>query len=54
MEQIIRNYKLDDPSQSIPRLLKLKDLIFTIEDSFWKEIKIKEVEDIIYSAQDYF
>ena len=54
IEEITRNYKLDDPSQSIPRLLKLKDLIIRVEDSFWKEIKIKEVEDIILQCSGLF
>ena len=52
--KLIRTYKLEDPSQSIPRLKIKKDLIITIDDGFWRANKIREVEDIIYNALDYF
>jgi LmbE family N-acetylglucosaminyl deacetylase len=53
-DEIIRTYKLEDPSQSIPRLLKLKDLIITIDDGFWRANKIREVEDIILQCSGLF
>ena len=54
IDEIARNYQLGDPSQSIPRLLKLKDLIGTIDDSYWREIKFREVEDIILQCSGLF
>ena len=54
IDEIIRNYNVIEPSQTIPRLLKLKDLIRTIDNSFWREKKLREVEDIILQCSGLF
>ena len=54
IDEIIRNYNGADPSQSIPRLIKVKELMVKIEDRFWREKKIKEVEDIILQCSGLF
>ena len=52
--EIIRNFSINDPSQSIPRLLKLRTAISQLEDEFWKKIKMKEVEDIILQCSGLY
>ncbi len=54
IDEIIRNYNGADPSQSIPRLIKVKELMVKIEDRFWREKKIEEVEDIILQCSGLF
>ena len=54
IDETIRNYNGADPSQSIPRLIKVKELMVKIEDRFWREKKIKEVEDIILQCSGLF
>mgnify|MGYP001339591242 CR=1 FL=1 len=52
--EIIRNFSINDPSQSIPRLLKLRTAISQLEDEFWKKIKMKEVEDLILQCSGLY
>lgn len=52
--EIIRSFSINDPSQSIPRLLKLRTAISQLEDEFWKKIKMKEVEDIILQCSGLY
>ena len=51
---IIRNFSVSSPSQSIPRLLKLRTAISKLEDKYWKEIKMKEVEDLILQCSGLY
>ena len=51
---IIRNFSISSPSQSIPRLLKLRTAISKLEDKYWKEIKMKEVEDLILQCSGLY
>ena len=51
---IIRNFSISSPSQSIPRLLKLRTAISKLEDKYWKDIKMKEVEDLILQCSGLY
>ena len=51
---IIRNFSINTPSQSIPRLLKLRTAISKLEDEYWKVIKMKEVEDLILQCSGLY
>ena len=52
--EIIRNFSMSAPSQSIPRLLKLRTAISQLEDEYWKKIKMKEVEDLILQCSGLY
>lgn len=54
ISDIIRNFSISSPSQSIPRLLKLRTAISKLEDEYWKEIKMKEVEDLILQCSGLY
>tara|TARA_Y100000991_G_scaffold145522_1_gene109996 strand:- start:466 stop:2928 length:2463 start_codon:yes stop_codon:yes gene_type:complete len=52
--EIIRNFSISDPSQSIPRLLKLRTAISKLDDEYWKKIKMKELEDLILQCSGLY
>lgn len=50
IDEIIQTYDFKNPSASIPKLLKVYDLINALEDSHWKKIKLEEVKELILSC----
>jgi LmbE family N-acetylglucosaminyl deacetylase len=42
-----RNFKFDNPSASVPDLVKALKLIENIKDPFWKERKSSDIKDVI-------
>ena len=50
IDSIEQNYDFRDPSASLPNLLKAYSLIEKLEDSHWREIKLKEIKEIIAAA----
>lgn len=47
INHVIANFDYLNPEKSIPSLFEIRDLFQQIQDNYWKEIKIKEIEDII-------
>ncbi len=54
LNRVENNFNFEDPSQSLPLLLKAYDLIRNLEDEHWKEIKTNEIKDIIYACSGLF
>lgn len=54
LAQVETDFDFKDPSKSIPLLLKAYQLIQELEDDHWKEIKTKEIKDIIYASSGLF
>ena len=52
--EIIRNFSISAPAESIPRLLKLRTVISQLEDEYWKKIKMKEVDDLILQCSGLY
>lgn len=50
IDEIIQTYDFKNPSASIPKLLKVYDLINALEDSHWKKVKLEEVKELILSC----
>ncbi|HSJ11252.1 MAG TPA: PIG-L family deacetylase, partial [Gillisia sp.] len=50
IDSIEQNFDFRDPSASLPNLLKAYSLIEKLEDSHWREIKLKEIKEIIAAA----
>jgi hypothetical protein len=44
---IVQNYDFTDPSMIVPALLALRKKIHQVQDEFWKEKKIQEIDEII-------
>lgn len=51
---IIKNYDFKNPSASVPALVKVYAQIGTIEDIHWKNVKQKEIKDIIASCSGLY
>ena len=50
IKNIVRTFNFNNPSQTVSDLLKLRALINQIENNFWRKIKLKEVEDLIFQC----
>lgn len=51
---IIKNYDFKNPSASVPALVKVYAEIGKIEDTHWKNVKQKEIKDIIASCSGLY
>ncbi|MNJ94977.1 Mycothiol S-conjugate amidase [compost metagenome] len=51
---IIKNYNFKNPSASVPALVKVYAEIGKIEDTHWKNVKQKEIKDIIASCSGLY
>ncbi|MEM0994078.1 MAG: PIG-L family deacetylase [Bacteroidota bacterium] len=47
LKTVQENYDFANPSKSIPNLLLAQKMIASLEDSYWKRVKSKEIEAII-------
>lgn len=50
VSEILKKYDFRSPAESIPDLIELRKKIKDLEDKFWKEKKIKEVDEIIMAC----
>lgn len=54
LNQIIKEYSLQDPSASVPGLLEVHDLISMMPDNKWKAKKLQDVKEIIKHAMGLY
>ena len=54
INQILSNFNYQNPSNSIPNLIKVYELIEKIEDEHWKKIKLEEVKKIISACSGLY
>lgn len=47
IDQAIENYNPASPSDIMPKLLAAREEIQNLEDEFWKNLKLKEVDEVI-------
>ncbi|MBO9573859.1 MAG: PIG-L family deacetylase, partial [Chitinophagaceae bacterium] len=50
IDNILKNYRVNAPGASVPALVKLYKEINALPDGYWKNIKLKELKDIIAAA----
>ncbi len=50
IEEIIRDFDVSDPAKSIPALIDLKAAIAKTEDTYWRNKKTKEVDELIKAS----
>ncbi|MFY0256198.1 PIG-L family deacetylase [Chitinophaga sp. 30R24] len=43
-------YNMDDPSASIPALLEIRKSVQALPDGYWRDLKLKETEQLIYAC----
>jgi LmbE family N-acetylglucosaminyl deacetylase len=51
---IIKNYDFKNPSASIPALVKVYSDIAKLEDKHWREVKLKEIKEIIAACSGLY
>ncbi|MBP6334707.1 MAG: PIG-L family deacetylase [Bacteroidia bacterium] len=55
IEKLISDFKSQDPGSTIPGLLAVRNLIRkNIKDVYWRELKIREAEELILSCGGFF
>lgn len=54
VESLKKNFDFVYPEKNIPALLEIRSLIQKIDDTFWKEKKTTELDQIIYSCLGLF
>ncbi len=54
VQNILDNYNYKKPSSSLPALIEVYKDIQALDDNYWKEIKTKEIKDIIAACSGLF
>ena len=54
LTEVQNNFDFEVPSKSLPQLIQAYNLIQDLEDGHWKEIKTKEIKDIIYATSGLY
>lgn len=54
LKEVEENYNFRDPSASLPKLIEAHKLISALEDGYWKNIKIKEIKDVILACSGIY
>ncbi len=47
LEQVQEDYDFENPSKSVPALMKAYELIIQLEDQHWREFKTRQIKEII-------
>ncbi|MCC7246188.1 MAG: PIG-L family deacetylase [Saprospiraceae bacterium] len=47
LKKVEQNYRPDNPSASVPELLKAMKLIEQLPDGYWKRVKLTQIRDVI-------
>ncbi|HEU4552064.1 MAG TPA: PIG-L family deacetylase [Chitinophaga sp.] len=50
VNRAIADYRVDDPSATVPALLAIHKAISALPDGYWKTQKLKEVEDLVLAC----
>ncbi len=54
INNIIQQFSETHPEQSVPALVKLYQSVKTINDSYWKTQKLKEIKNLIQECSGLF
>lgn len=54
LNKLKEEFDVSNPSNSVPNLLGLRKAISKIEDTFWKDIKIKEVDALVKAVSGLY
>lgn len=54
LAQIDRNFDYGNPTASLPQLTKAYEMVFSLPDSYYKKIKLQELEEIIIGSMGLF
>lgn len=48
--EIAKKFDIDHPNQSVPELVKVLDKVEKVKDSYWREQKIKQLDELIVAC----
>jgi LmbE family N-acetylglucosaminyl deacetylase len=51
---IIKNYDFKNPAASVPALVKVYGMVNRLDDEYWKNVKLKELKDIIAACSGLY
>ncbi|MBY8961946.1 PIG-L family deacetylase [Flavobacterium sp. D11R37] len=51
---IIKNYDFKNPAASVPALVKVYGMVNQLDDEYWKNVKLKELKDIIAACSGLY
>lgn len=54
LARLERDFDFDNPAASVPALLQVREMISRLPDSYWKEVKLREAEELIPAAMGLF
>lgn len=54
MDQVLAQFDLRQPEAIIPQLIEVQKLVSKIEDKFWRETKLKEINEIMVACAGLF
>lgn len=54
MDQVLAQFDLQHPEAVIPQLMEVQKLVSKIDDKFWRETKLKEINEIILACSGLF
>ncbi len=54
ISQIEKDFKYDDPSASVPQLLKAYKMITALPNSYWRSVKLAEVKKVMTACMGLF
>lgn len=54
VQDVVKHFDFKDPSKSVPYLVKIYSAIQQTKDPFWKEIKLKEVKNLIAACSGLY
>lgn len=54
VEKAIDSYDLENPAKSVPQLIEIRKAIKKLDDSYWKDKKLKEVDNLIKDCLGLF
>ncbi|GAB5522928.1 MAG: PIG-L family deacetylase [Roseivirga sp.] len=48
------SYDMENPSAIVPMLMEARELIINLEDEYWSEVKLQEIDEVIKSAMGLY
>lgn len=54
LHQIDREFRYEDPSASVPKLIKTYKMIKALPDGYWKRVKLAEIKEVIKASLAMF
>ncbi len=54
IDKLVKEYDPEHPYASIPGLLNIRKHILTLDDAFWKEKKLEEVDELLKACMGLF